>query len=225
MNNQTNIITDFLTPSTIQLAKDMANFEAKSVKGYFSRRKKLSRKNLSFRRKPNLKKPKTRPSNRSVNSIGHKPYKKDSDFDHSFITESSIEINSEEKNSEDDLRNYMRINDFQTFKDEFIKIQKDIHTQIVDLKGDHDVFTTENMKLLTRLEYIDDTLQNNADLLYKKTKKSFSETINEYEAALAKEIVKWRRTNADLQQNQEQINHWMAQFSETNVCISQEIGR
>ena len=71
------------------------------------------------------------------------------------------------------MKNYLRINDFQTFKDDFFNIQKDIHTQIVELKGDHDFFTGENMKFLQRLEFIDDTIQNNAESLYKRTKKSF----------------------------------------------------
>ena len=72
------------------------------------------------------------------------------------------------------------------------------------------------MTVLQRLEQIDDTIQDNTEKLAKKTKKYFQDTITEYEAALSKEIIKWKRTNAQVQQNQEHISHWMSQFSDTN---------
>ena len=72
---------------------------------------------------------------------------------------------SESYHSEEDLTNYLRISEFNTFKDEFLKLQKDIHYQFVELKSDHDVFTQENMTCLKRLEHIDVTILESTEAL------------------------------------------------------------
>ena len=58
------------------------------------------------------------------------------------------------------LKNYVRVEEFQTFKDEVLHIQRGINQEILEMRGDHDLFTQENTNILTQLEKIETSISN-----------------------------------------------------------------
>ena len=50
----------------------------------------------------------------------------------------------------------------------------------------------------------------------------FQNTLKKFEEDLSKDIIKWRRTNASIQQRQEEISHQIGMICEMNQCVTDE---
>ena len=90
-----------------------------------------------------------------------------------------------------------------------MKVQNGINSEMIDIRGEMDAYSKENLKSLERIDKIDWHIVNKAELLAAEAQAEFKSLVDSFETNISHDLIRWKRTQTDLSAKYENITLWV----------------